>query len=278
MKVYFSEPTRDTKRTAQALERMTDLYDIGFLADNSKIWVDIHNFDPALWVLNDRSSLVWTHLSGDPGVVRLTEGKIRWGLTYAASTDMPDEVINLDNFPADTIHNFTYIVQHHSPNRTVSVVDKSETQQLTAGQYTSNTGVTVIDSETYVPLNKYYVDPEDESQTSSTQQPGWESRFPEPNEYTASHAIVNGASFIMSKMTKKRQRDFRTNMGDYSVTIPASYMQQIIDLRKNIYRKFSNVVASSLEKSIKLVDDRDEDEEMTAALSDELFNSGKHEK
>lgn len=239
MKVYFSEPTRDVRRSTYALERLTDLYDIGFINDDSQVWIDISNFDPSIWVLNNRSSLVWMHISSDPGCVRLTEDRIRWGTTYASTLDSPDEVLNLADFPADAINNFTYVVKHYSPDKTVSIIDKSQTQQIINGMYLSDSGVAVIDANAYVP-------------SKDTAEPG---------EFEHAHAVINGASYLTAGMTKKRRLDFRRNMANYSVDLPEEYMQGLVDVRKGFYTQISDQIAEALEDRIKPINESESDSE-----------------
>lgn len=255
MKVYFSEPPRDVKRSNFALERITDLYNIGFLADDSTVWIDITNFHPSVWALNDRSSLVWTHVSGDPGVVRLNEGRVRWAATYQATQDNPEEDLDLENDfgDIDAANNFTYVVRHYSLDKALTVIDKSTTQQLTNGCYTSDSGITVIDANSYVPMGRKFYDPDNPHNTSFNAPEGtddWLSSFGAPEEFEKSHAIINGAAFLTNSMSKKRRLAFRHNMNDYHVTLPPDYMRGLVNVKTAVFNELSSMIANQLDQTI----------------------------
>lgn len=248
MKVFFSEPPKDPQRAAFALERVSELYRLHFIADDSRVWIDITNLDPCVWVLNDRSSLVWTHVSSDPGCVRLTDGKVRWGNTYAASSDAPEELLNLVEFPGDTPYNFTYVVKHFRPEKTVTVIDKSETKTLTNGYYISDNGVAVVDSQHFRPEKFHYNDKEDN--VSFRRKEGYTSTYGAVDEFTKSHATINGAEFLTNDMTKKKKLHFRNNNELYSVNIAAHTMDQVVNIQQNAFAQIAEQINNRLEKNL----------------------------
>lgn len=246
MRLYLSERPDDIRRAAYSIQRVMTLYESGIITDDSTVWIRVQSLDPYVWILSDTSRLVRVHLSSDPGCVRITNDRVRWGSTYEASADSPDDTVTFSSLPVDASSSFLYVVQHMNPAAQVSVVAKSATQRLVNGSYDAD-GIGVIDTLNYIPTNRIYMSPDGSQTAMRRPDDSWSGVLEvPPSEYERAHAMIYGAEFLTSGMPRKKQQHFTKNMDLYCVDLSRSYLSNLVNITSGAYERAAQALSERM--------------------------------
>lgn len=185
--MYASTDTPPDAAAQNFLDIM-HLHRIGFLRDDSTIWINADAPEDGMWTLTDTSSFVKMFRTVYPGWIRLTRSHARWGRT-ARETSSSDakHILDMREISGDDDPRATIVLLHREPSATVGILADGERHHLRNGAYRFDP-FTVIDVSSYKPV---------------------ETRKPSP--YVAAHAMLNGAA-IMSSTAHDGGEFVRENM------------------------------------------------------------------
>lgn len=227
MHLYLSSAPAHPKQLSHILDTVANLYRLNVLADASKVFARVGEFDSQVWALTERSACIQYLLANKPGCARITQERIRWAPTTDGSQENPQLEINFDDLPKDSAGSFTLVVEHCDPEKTVSIIEKSSKKENGEGTYKSTeTGVHVIDTSIYRGASLVWRD--EEGNESYTQTPGASSYFPDINEYESAHAMVYGIQYMTQNMTKAEAQAVRKNPELYRLKFTHEDMQTLV--------------------------------------------------
>lgn len=225
MHIYFNNKPQHTNQLDHVLRNIALLYQIEFLTDISKTWVKTNTYNNELWTLSNQSSLTKIITTHKPGTVRITNDRIRWAETVDASNTNPEIEINLKEQPLTETGRYTLIINHDQPNPDdyVNIVDKSQKQNYTNGDYETETGIRIIDAKNFIPIERFYYDPQTKKGTY-TYTEGLDSAY-NTNSFEQSHAMYNGTLYITENMTQQQRRHYEKNIENLAINIPRKEMK-----------------------------------------------------
>ena len=176
MDVYmYASADTPPDAAAQNFIDISHLYRIGFLTDDSTVWINADAPENGMWTLTDKSTFVKMFRTVYPGWVRLTRSQARWGRTARETTSSDStHILDMREINGDEDPNATIIVVHRDKNAHVGVLADGERHHLRNGMYR-------FDPFTLIDINSYERE---------------ESRTPSP--YMAAHAMLNGAAIMSS--------------------------------------------------------------------------------
>lgn len=218
MHIYFSDIPRHNLQTRHLITLIANLYRVGYLADESKVWVRTDTFEPQLWTLADKSSLTHYHASVKAGCVRITNNRIRWAPTVDGSQSNPVIDIDLSRVSQDALTHFTLVIEHcegDDPNAGVTVIDNSARQDYVDGMYSSDTGIRVIDAARYNPRTLSWKDPDTGESNFFPSEQGISS-YQSITDYDSANAWVFGTKFAAGG-NKTRERYLSDNLDAFCI-------------------------------------------------------------
>lgn len=235
MDISFSQVPEHALQTNHVLRLAANLYRLGFLVDESRVWAKVNNFEPQVWTLTDRSSLTHYHAGIKAGCVRITKDRIRWAPTVDGSNSNPILDIDLSKLDAD---HFTLVVDYceTGDGEGVTVIENSTKQPYEYGDYRSDNRIRIIDGPRYWNPNIRYRDPDtnqvlDARRTPPENATSLYMRASAPNEedYQWAHALVRGVDYLSSGMTKKKREALQAHLNSYSIRINKSGMDGLVE-------------------------------------------------
>ena len=256
MLITFSKAPKHEMHTNHVLDVVANLYRIGFLADESNVWAKTGDFEPRIWALTDKSSMVHYLRVMKPGCVRLTKGRVRWAPTVDASNDNPHLDVSLDELGIVGSERFTLVVDYceTSEDSNVTIIESSTRQEYENGDYDNGSGIRIIDAHNYRSRNMMWRDPD-------TGEPGFvktengisfyeRSDTARGLDYEEAHSLVAGIDYLGEELTKKNKEILKKHMEGYALNLSHSDMQNIVDETYNRVSSISRSIHSAIDTQL----------------------------
>ncbi|MCV7256828.1 hypothetical protein H7J86_32090 [Mycobacterium hackensackense] len=202
--IYASPAGAAAHVLSQCFSDFAELYRRGFLRDDSIVWANAEAPDASFWALTDRSQYVYVHRATEPGYVRLTSGRLRWGRSFDGTLEKFEVDVDTRNIAGEPDKHLTLIVKHRAPGRLVKVIDGSRLVELVDGSYT-RPEATVIDLAAYRP-------PTDVAAAG---------------EFEVNHARYHGVNHMMSSLNADNAELIRSHLGLFAFDISAEQIAAI---------------------------------------------------
>ena len=227
----FMYATADTPPSAAAQNfiDITDMYRMGFLTKDSKVWMNANAPEAGMWVLTDRSTFLKVYRPVYAGWIRLTRSNARWARTLNSTSRDGVPVINIQDLPTDTgdSPNITLVVAHRDPDNRVGVVADGSIQRPDKNGQMRFDPFTVVDLHTYVA-------PEEGKGCSA---------------YEEAHAVINGAA-IMSTTSPDGGEFVREHMDAFQVEFNDEHLDFLMKRWTEI-EKYATVQSDRLIERLK---------------------------
>lgn len=252
MKIYLSDVPRHSLQTIHILTLISTLYRVNYLADASTVWARTDTFEPQLWALTDKSSLVHYHASVKAGCVRLTNNRVRWAPTVDGSQSDPVLDIDLNKFREETSTHFTLIIEHceeDDANAGVTVIDNSARQEYVNGLYVSDSGVRVIDVARYTPLSIGRRDPDTGEEINFHSEKGI-TFHKSLTKYHDAHAYVTGNKYIATGKSKAAATKLINNIDKYCIDLQSDQIRSLNEPAARLHnysKEIADFVAGNLD-------------------------------
>ena len=210
MDLFLSQPCGYAANLPRAIMRVAKLYRRGFLTDSSSVWINANTLAPIFWTYSHgRASCVWWFEAATAGVVRLSNGRIRWAPSVDGSAANPDLDINLRSMPFLRENSRLMFVVDHSfqdPNAEVAVYEKTRIPM--SGGYYEAGPTAVLDLKNFDP-------------TQMTE------HSPTRAEYERGQLTFHGVDLLANGMNAAARADLLDNTDDYRYVLAPELIQHL---------------------------------------------------
>lgn len=212
---------------SHVLDTVANLYRLKVIADGSRVYARIGDFEPQIWALTSRSACVYYLRTNKPGCVRITQDRVRWAPTVDGSQNDAQLEVLMSDLPSEKAQRFTLVIEHCDPEREVAVIEKSSRRQNSDGVYQSeDTGVNVIDAVGYRGATLMWKDKDGVEGFVET--PEASSFYPNIREYESAHATVYGTQYMSQFMTAAEAQRLSKNSDQYLIKLTRSDMHTLV--------------------------------------------------
>lgn len=228
MHLYLSQRPTHELQVAHILGTVSNLYRLNVLADSSRVWAQVGEFNNRVWALTNRSTCLQYLVANRPGCARITQERLRWGTTSERSQNSPDLEISFDDLPDPKARNLTLVIDHcGADDRTVSIIEKSASRDYSDGTYMSEeTGVHIIDARAY--HGAAIIWKGEGGQETYAKIPNAQSFYPDISEYDAAHATVYGVEFMTQNLTLAERTKAIRNPERFMLKLSHSTLNKLV--------------------------------------------------
>ncbi len=220
--IYASPAGAEARVLGHCFADFAALYRCGLLSSSSTVWVNAEAADSSFWALTDRSQYVYLLRSPEPGYVRLTSGRMRWGRSYDDTLEKFDVDLDTQRIPGGSDKNITLVVKHRGVGRAVKVIDGSGLVEMVDGIY-SRRHLTVVDLAAYRPPDEVVA----------------------ATEFEQNHARYHGVNHLMASLNNDNAELVRRHLELFSFEITDEHLQTI-NSHLDIVEQFADGFADAL--------------------------------
>lgn len=211
---------------AQNFIDIAHLYRIGFLHDESTVWINADAPEAGMWTLTDKSMFVKMFRTVYPGYVRLTRSNARWGRTMRETTSSDStHILDMREVHGDEDPKAAIVVVHRDASSTVGILADGSRHHLHNGSYE-------FDPFTVIDINNF--------------KPG---AYKTPGPYVSAHAMLNGAA-IMSTTAHDGGEFVRENMGLFKTEFGKEHIE-FLDNHWNKIEAYAKIQTERLVRNIR---------------------------